>query len=74
MILTTQERLRFAEYAKAEAESCEQFAKQMENIPHVAVLAKREKSKYAAWTIVALELSARTEEFSVGSEDIGDVP
>lgn len=76
MILDTRERLKFMEYCKSQADSCKAIAEQLEkNCAHVLgdQVGKRERSKAAAYCIVAMELAAVEEEYTVGREDIGDV-
>jgi hypothetical protein len=77
MNLTARERLQFAEYARQESESYRATAEQMRKLGMGGMseqLEKRHKYLAAAYATVAMDLSARREEYSVGSEDIGEVP
>lgn len=67
MILDKHDRLRFAEYCRVQSESCEAIAGQLAKLgPAMDVMAKRERSKSAAFQIVSMELSADREEVSMG--------
>lgn len=74
--LDSRQRLIFMEWCKSQAETCRAMADQMEKLMVNALsdqLSKRERQKAAAFTIVAMELAAHREEFSVKSEDVGDL-
>jgi hypothetical protein len=74
MLLDPRQRLIFMEFCKSQAASSEALATQMENMVGVLPqMVRREKQKAAAFSIVALELAAVREEFSVKAEDVGDV-
>lgn len=67
-LLTDEERRRFATYCRQFAESCDIMAKNFEaNMQNEVgkMLAKRERARAAAYTIVADDLE-NTESFSVG--------
>ena len=76
MILELRERLRFIEYCKTQAESSKAIARQLEKMPGPAgeEMVKREKMKAAGYSIVAMELSSISEEYTVGPEDAGEMP
>ncbi len=64
----------FMEWCKSQADSCRAIADQIDkSMTHGMAdqLSKRERQK--AFSIVAMELAAIREEFSVKAEDIGDV-
>jgi hypothetical protein len=68
MLLTDEERRKFAAYLKQNAESGRLIIEQFEKVGGVAsMLVAREKQKCAAYLIVARELDA-TESFTVGEE------
>ena len=75
MILDDHERLRFIRYCKSEAESSKAMALQMEKLSGhgvgIAELTKRERSKAAAYTIVAMDLSSMSTVETVGPGDVG---
>ncbi len=76
MLLDQIQRLIFMEWCKTQADSCRAIADQIDkSMAHGMAdqLSKRERQKAAAFSIVAMELSAIREEFSVKSEDVGDV-
>jgi len=76
MLLDPRQRLIFMEWCKTQAGSCQAIADQIDkSMAHGMAdqLSKRERQKAAAFSIVATELAAIREEFSVKSEDIGDV-
>ena len=74
MLLDPRERLVFMQWCRQQAESCKGVAAQMEKLPGaIDEMVKRERAKAVAFHIVALELASVREEFSVRSEDIGDV-
>ena len=76
MLLDPRQRLIFMEWCKTQADSCRAIADQIDkSMAHGMAdqLSKRERQKAAAFTIVAMELAAIREEFSVKSEDVGDV-
>lgn len=76
MLLDAHERLKFMEYCKENAESCRAMASQIEKLmAHGAAdqMARRERQKAAAYSIVALELGSRVEEYTVGPEDAGEM-
>lgn len=65
MLLTSAERQKFAEFCKTQAESSNAIITQMEKLPGVIPdMIKREKSKAAAFSIVAEDLISR-EEFTI---------
>ena len=75
-LLDPRQRLVFMEWCKSQAETCRAMADQIEKLMANAMsdhLSKRERQKAAAFTIVAMELAAHREEFSVKSEDVGDL-
>lgn len=75
-LLDPRQRLIFMEWCKSQAETCRAMADQIEKLMANAMsdqLSKRERQKAAAFTIVAMELAAHREEFSVKSEDVGDL-
>jgi len=76
VILDIRERLRFMEYCKQQAESAREIADQMEKMMSHAIsdtLAKRERQKAAAYSIVAMDLASIREDVSVSGEDVGEV-
>ena len=76
MLLDPRQRLIFMEWCKTQADSCRAIADQIDkSMAHGMAdqLSKRERQKAAAFSIVAMELAAIREEFSVRAEDIGDV-
>jgi hypothetical protein len=62
----------FGEWCKVQAESSRLLAEQLEKLA-LTPMVQREKQKAAAFSIVAMELAAAREEYSVKSEDIGEV-
>lgn len=75
MLLDPRQRLIFMEFCKAQADSSRAIVEQMEKLGVVIpqIIVQREKQKAAAFSVVALELAAVREEFSVKAEDVGDV-
>lgn len=76
MLLDPRQRLIFIEYCKTQAASCRTIADQIDkSMVHGMAdkLSKRERQKAVAFSVVAMELAATRDEFSVGAEDVGDV-
>lgn len=76
MLLNPKERLMFMTWCRQQANDSKAIADQIDkSMAHgmAGQLSKRERQKAAAFMIVAMELASVREEFSVKSEDIGEV-
>jgi hypothetical protein len=72
VLLDPHERLRFMDYCCRQAESCRLIAEQFEKVGGFDAIARRERSKAAAYALVAMDLGSAVEEYTVGKEDVGD--
>ena len=69
LLLSTEERNRFAFWLEFEAATSEGLIKQMETIPGTERVAKHMKMKWAAYLIVAKDIRRGTEEFLLGGPE-----
>ena len=67
LLLSPEERRKFADYCQREADTYEQMSKAVEGNPVFAVIIKRNKLLIAAYSIVAKELNS-VEDFSIGTK------
>lgn len=58
LLLTDQERIRFADWLRREVNSHREIIKQMEKLPSMAPVIEREKQRAAAKLLVAIELQS----------------
>lgn len=65
-LLDPVERQRFVRYCRESAESCDGMAKQLDAMPHLEVVARLNRTKAMAYTIVANDLDA-VEDLQVSS-------
>lgn len=67
MLLTDQERERFAEYCRQNADSSRQLVEQLEKMPGLAALAKQQKIQQMAFSVVYTILK-NTESQTLGGD------
>lgn len=71
MLLTNKERLKFISYLRQNIESSRLIIEQMEKLHRGNLLTGVEKTRLAAWMVVAADLE-NTESFEISGEEIGD--
>lgn len=66
MLLKADERRKFAEYCRQQADTCRKMAEQLLKLPHgpTEAMAKRERIKAAAFEVIAMDLES-VEEYTV---------
>lgn len=65
-LLEPEERQRFAGYCRENAESCDAMARQMDAMPHIEAVARLNRMKAMAYTIVANDLESVEDECIFG--------
>lgn len=76
MFLTIEERLKFMEYCEQQAKDCDAISGQIHKVvphPMAEQLVNQHKLRAKAYTLVAADLAATTENVSVKSIDVGVV-